>query len=100
MARQPGTAAAGASGVYLSYFGTARPEYYGIQATPLAGFIDRRPPQLPVPLGGGVYCISATVLDVLGNMFYKPEYEGNYQAALKNVTIFARRPRTTRPGRR
>ena len=75
--------------VYLSYFGTARPEYYGIQATLLPGFIDRRPPQLPVPLGGGVYCISATVLDVIGSMFYKPEYESNYQAALQNVTIFA-----------
>ena len=69
--------------VYLSYFGTARPEYYGIQATLLAGFIDRRPPQPPAPLGAGVYCISATVLDVIGRMFYKPEYESNYQAALE-----------------
>jgi len=80
----------GASKVYLSYFGTARPEYYGVQATLLPGFIDRRPPQQPVPLGAGVYCISATVLDVLGNMFYKPEYEGNYQAALENMNAFAR----------
>ncbi len=80
----------GAGGVYLSYFGTARPEYYGIQATLLAGFIDRRAPQPPVPLGAGVYCISATVLDVIGTMFYKPEYESNYQAALQNVTVFAR----------
>jgi hypothetical protein len=81
---------AGANGVYLSYFGTARPEYYGIRATVLAGFIDRRPPQPPVPLGGGVYCVSATVLDVISRMFYKPEYETNYQAAVKNLTIFAR----------
>jgi hypothetical protein len=81
---------AGANGVYLSYFGTARPEYYGIRATVLAGFIDRRPPQPPVPLGGGVYCVSATVLDVISRMFYKPEYENNYQAAVKNLTIFAR----------
>ena len=81
---------AGANGVYLSYFGTARPEYYGIRATVLAGFIDRRPPQPPVPLGGGVYCVSATVLDVISRMFYKPEYEDNYQAAVKNLTIFAR----------
>ena len=29
------------------------------------GFIDRRPPQAPAPLGAGVYCISATVLDVI-----------------------------------
>lgn len=80
----------GAGGVYLSYFGTARPEYYGIQATLLAGFIDRRPPRQPVRLGAGVYCISVTVLDVIGTMFYKPEYEDNYQAALQNVTVFDR----------
>jgi hypothetical protein len=80
----------GAGGVYLSYFGTARPEYYGIRATTLAGFIDRRPPEPPVPLGGGVYCISATVRDVVSRTFYSPEQESNYQAAINNLTIFAR----------
>ena len=80
----------GDGNVYLSYFGTARPEYYGIQATPLAGFIDRRQPSPPVPLGGGVYCVSATMLDVVSRLFYKPEYETNYQAAAKNAAIFAR----------
>jgi hypothetical protein len=84
----------GASPVYLSYFGTARPEYYGIQATLLAGFVDRRPPRPPVPLGAGVYCISATVLDVIGTMFYKPEYETNYQAAMQNSEIFAQASRS------
>jgi hypothetical protein len=80
-----------ADGVYFSYFGTARPEYYGIQATQLAGFIDRRPPPSgpPAPLRGGIYCVSATVLDVIGQMFYKPEYESNYQAAATNAEIFA-----------
>jgi dolichyl-phosphate-mannose-protein mannosyltransferase len=81
---------AGAGNVYLSYFGTARPDYYGIKAIPLAGFIDRRPPQPPDPLRGGVYCISATVLDVIGPSFYKPQDEGNYQAALQNLIAFAR----------
>jgi hypothetical protein len=80
----------GSTPVYLSYFGTARPEYYGIRATPLAGFVDHRAPQPLVPLGGGVYCISATVLDVIGTMFYKPEYESNYQAGMQNAAIFAR----------
>jgi hypothetical protein len=78
------------AGVYLSYFGTARPEYYGIHATALAGFIDRRAPQPPAPLRAGVYCISATMLDVVGRSFYKPDQESNYQAAVKNLTIFAR----------
>jgi hypothetical protein len=80
----------GSSNVYLSYFGTARPEYYGIQATRLAGFIDSRPPQPPAPLTGGVYCVSATMLDVIGRMFYKPEDESDYQAAMKNLIAFAR----------
>src|SRR4029453_3512534 len=80
----------GGSTVYLSYFGTARPEYYGIKAIPLAGFIDRRPVQPPDPLGAGVYCISDTVLALLGPSFYKPEDESNYQAALQNLIAFAR----------
>jgi hypothetical protein len=80
----------GAEEVYLSYFGTARPESYGIKATQLPGFIDRRPPDPPLPLGGGVYCVSATVLDVISRVFYKPEYESNYQAALQNMMTFAR----------
>jgi hypothetical protein len=84
-----GLQAPGASPVYLSYFGTARPEYYGIQATLLPGFIDRRPPLPPAPLRGGVYCISATVLDVIGTMFYKPEYESNYRAGLQNLGVHA-----------
>jgi hypothetical protein len=84
----------GARTVYLSYFGTARPEYYGIKAVPLAGFIDRRPAQPPDPLGGGVYCISATVLDVIGPSFYDAEDESNYQAALKNLVAFARAAET------
>lgn len=84
----------GAGNVYLSYFGTARPDYYGIKAIPLAGFIDRRPPQPPDPLRGGVYCISATVLDVIGPSFYKPQDEGNYQAALQNLIAFARASET------
>lgn len=82
------------SGVYLSYFGTARPEYYGIRATPLAGFIDRRPPEPPARLGGGVYCVSATVLNVIGRLFYRPAYESNYQAALAELARFARASET------
>jgi hypothetical protein len=77
-------------GVYLSYFGTARPEYYGVKATRLAGFLDRHAPEPPVPLGGGVYCISATVLDVIGRVFYTPPQEGAYQDAFKSLVAFAR----------
>jgi hypothetical protein len=87
---QRGLQQSSADDVYLSYFGTARPEYYGIKATPLAGFIDRRTPQAPGPLRGGLYCISATMLNVVSQLFYKPEYESNYQAALKDLLTLAR----------
>jgi hypothetical protein len=75
--------------VYLSYFGTARPEYYGIRSTRLMGFLDRRPPEPPPPLAGGVYCMSATILDVVSHIFYSPDTEQAYQAAVKNLTVFA-----------
>jgi hypothetical protein len=47
--------------VYLSYFGTGSPEYYGIQAEVLPSYFPRPKPG-PVILRGGVYCISATML--------------------------------------
>jgi hypothetical protein len=48
--------------VYLSYFGMARPEYYGIDAQMLPGFRPRWDPHVPKLMTGGVYCISATML--------------------------------------
>jgi hypothetical protein len=46
--------------VYLSYFGTAAPEYYGVRAIPLPSNMDR--PHGFYQLRGGVYCVSATML--------------------------------------
>ena len=99
MARPRRPAEAGRRHVYLSYFGTARPDYYGIKAIPLAGFIDRRPPQPPDALGGGVYCISATV-STFRSIVLQAEDETNYQAALQNLVAFARARRTRPPGPR
>ena len=50
--------------VYLSYFGTARPSYYGIEAQRLPGFMEWEGSKSPVPrtLQPGVYGISATDL--------------------------------------
>jgi hypothetical protein len=48
--------------VYLSYFGTARPEHFGLEAILLPGYFDRRESLAPAPLAGGWYCISATML--------------------------------------
>ena len=50
--------------VYLSYFGNGNPTYYGITAHRLPGFVDMDIKTMPVvPLRGGVYVISATVLE-------------------------------------
>ena len=43
-----------------------------------------------MPIGGGVYCVSATMLDVVSNLFYTPDRESDYQAALKALVTFAR----------
>jgi hypothetical protein len=80
--------------VYLSYFGNARPAYYGIDAVELPGFPDLTPRRRPPRLTGGVYCISATTLnavylqDALGA--WTPEYEKRYQDVLYNLQGFDR----------
>lgn len=48
--------------VYLSYFGTANPAHYGIQAASLPWIPRSRDPELWLPLKGGLYCVSATML--------------------------------------
>ena len=78
--------------VYLSYFGTARPEYYGIDARHLPGFADRPTGDAPQPLSAGVYCISATMLQGLYLDFKGPwssEYEAKYQAARHDLDLLA-----------
>jgi hypothetical protein len=48
--------------VYLSYFGSARPSHFGIEATLLPGLLDRRPPERGQRWGAGLYVLSATML--------------------------------------
>jgi 4-amino-4-deoxy-L-arabinose transferase-like glycosyltransferase len=50
--------------VYLSYFGTGEPDYYGIRARRLMFVNGFKLPSPPLAhLEAGVYCISATVLE-------------------------------------
>jgi len=77
--------------VYLSYFGTAWPSYYHIDATSLPGFPDRWVPHEPVPLMPGIYCFSATMLQ--GVYFMTPgawnqRYETDYQSMIYNIKLF------------
>lgn len=79
-----------AAPVYLSYFGTGDPSYYGITARPLPGYIARNQDVIP-PLTGGVYCISATMLQGLYLDFrgpWNPAYESLYRAVLADIVQY------------
>ncbi len=79
---------------YLSYFGTDNPERFGIDAVMLPSHMEWRRPQLE-PLTEGLYCISATMLQVMYLMptnrwtetfeaayqILKPQYESTTQPA-------------------
>ena len=86
----------GSQRVYLSYFGTGRPEYYGIDATQLWGFLDRRPQQVPQPLGGGVYCVSASMLHVAAPQPWTRPLETEYQQRFANVKMLSNTGEGTR----
>lgn len=78
--------------VYLSYFGSARPDYYEINANVLPSFIEMPPGRLR-PLEGGVYCISATMLQPVYIMeafgAWNSAYEETYKMLTRNVVIFS-----------
>ena len=65
--------------LYLAYFGTALPGWYGIQATPLP--LDSSVQKLS-PLEPGTYCISATILQQVYS-FYHGRWTGQYESAYR-----------------
>jgi Dolichyl-phosphate-mannose-protein mannosyltransferase len=73
--------------VYLAYFGTADPRFYGIDAKSLVE--DRLSSQHSVEgLTGGVYCISATTLQSLYARELGPwclDYEQQYRSTLREL---------------
>ena len=89
-----------ATPVYLSYFGRSPHESYGIRATLLPSFPDRRPrpaeppsdtPIPPADLLPGTYVISATMLQNVLSMTpgpWAPEYESAYQQSRRLVAAF------------
>ena len=68
--------------VYLAYFGTGEPLYYGINAKRLPfinGFHEDEP---YVALGPGLYCVGATMLEQVYSNYHGPwtrELENDYQ---------------------
>ena len=83
---------AAADPTYLAYFGTARPEWYKVRATSLPSL----PARLDEPIAalrGGLYCISATVLQqvyarAMGP--WKAGYEQRYLEIEREVTRFSK----------
>ncbi len=70
------------SNLYLAYFGTARPAYYGIDATILP---EERYGAPLSSLGPGIYCVSATILQHVYEVERGPwaaVYEKAYQSGL------------------
>ena len=67
---------------YLAYFGTGEPRYYRINAKQLAfinGFHEDEP---YIPLGPGIYCIGATMLEQVYGLYRGPwtrDLEKDYQ---------------------
>jgi hypothetical protein len=84
-----GLAVQGDTQVYLSYFGTASPTYYGIRASRLPSWPFGNPitrDTSPVPMKGGVYCISATMLQqICSSAFGKwcKEFEHDYWGSME-----------------
>ena len=75
--------------VYLSYFGTASPDYYGISAIRLPSNAEiQRPQDKTATLKNGIYCISATMLQSLFAVPFGPwtaSYEKAYQEMLADL---------------
>ena len=79
--------------VHLSYFGTAQPSYYRIQATRLPGYHDFFTQADLVPWRAGIYCISATSLQCVYNSFpgqWSAQHEQLYQQTGSNIAVFER----------
>jgi len=68
--------------VFLSYFGTGEPEYYGIRAASFYTFNGFKSPPSWYELTGGIYCLSATVLQEVYNPArggWRLQWEKEYQ---------------------
>jgi 4-amino-4-deoxy-L-arabinose transferase-like glycosyltransferase len=80
--------------VYLSYFGNSNSVYYGIAAQELPCYFPRWMPHIPQPLTGGLYCISATMLQAVYlapyNGRWNQEYEARYQELRQVVLPYQR----------
>jgi hypothetical protein len=82
--------------VYLSYFGSGSPDYYGIVSTRLPGYFP--PPRIipPKPLTGGVYCLSATSLETVYSHYFPGRWTTAYEGTYRRLRDLMRQLETTR----
>ncbi len=76
--------------VFLAYFGTDSPDYYGIKSHRLPGNPEWRVPEV-YPFSPGIYIISATLYESVYTYAFGPwntEYENRYQTALHNIQLY------------
>lgn len=77
--------------VYLSYFGMGDPGYEGIRVRRMVSYPDAWRKKTNEPLRGGVYCVSATLVQSVYNNFWGPwalPYEQTYQELLRRSQSF------------
>jgi hypothetical protein len=87
---QHGHARGGQEPVYLSYFGTSSPDHHGIRAWRLPGFFDLGRRRALVPLRDGIYCISASMLQLYsapGATGWNAEAEAMYRSYLARIDL-------------
>jgi len=80
--------------IYYSYFGSALPAYYDIDATQLSSFYDLRSPddKALASLGPGTYCISASQL-MLCRPWPMGPWNDDYERAYQHLRSLALRTR-------
>ncbi len=77
--------------VYVAYLGTAIPAYYGIDARWLFSYFPLDVPDPPLPLEGGTYCVSATLMQTVETPRLGPwtdAYEDEYQTRRREMIAF------------
>jgi hypothetical protein len=79
-----------ATPVYLAYFGTDSPDYYGIRYNALPFYPDWRP-HIPFGYGPGLYVISATLYESVYTLTFGPwntQFEQKYQLCLREMETY------------
>ncbi len=79
--------------VYLSYFGNGNPTYYGIKAERLPGHLDLDLIEKETTLTrmrSGIYCISATMLQMVQSRHYMGRWSESYEKAYQMLLPYAR----------